>query len=938
MQTSVISNDRWRGLDPHERILPEFLNALGYASHAVGKWHLGFCRRAFAPTRRGFSSHFGYWGRTRTTSAIGWKRIAALCSTHDNNNYFAFLQNMTMTGWDMREDLKPAANETAGKYSKTLFTDRAVEIIRGHRGETRPLFLYFAHLAPHIGGTSGEPLQAPEDIVAHFSYIQDPKRRIYAGMLNLLDQSVGRIVSALQENEMLENSVLVFTSDNGGVGDVEGSRGNNFPLRGMKGTLFEAGVRAVGAIWSPLIEKPQRVFQGLMHISDWLPTIYHLAGGNMSDLPPQLDGLNMWPSLSRDEPSLRKEVLLNIDPTTSSKALMAGMYKTVSGTRATRADLINSTRLAFMPPDCSMLYVCVVFLAIASLVDSARVQPHAVVIVADDLGWRDVGFHGSSSIPTPNIDSLAYSGVILHNYYVQPLHAVEGCPPHGPITSYVITNPRCWGLDPLERILPEYLNALGYASHAVGKWHLGFCRRAFAPTRRGFASHFGYWGSHQDYFSHQMEEECSTLYMTMTGWDMREDLKPVANETAGKYSTTLFTDRAVEIIQGHRGERRPLFLYLAHLAPHVGGTSGEPLQAPEDIVARFSYIQDPKRRIYAGMLTLLDQSVGRIVSALQESEMLENSVLVFTSDNGGVGDVEGSRGNNFPLRGMKGTLFEGGVRAVGTIWSPLIEKPQRVFQGLMHISDWLPTIYHLAGNNLSILCLNLKNSIAIRSSTGGNVSDLPPQLDGLNMWPSLSRGEPSLRGEVLLNIDPITGSKALRAGKYKIITGPRVVRDVELYGWYGDPGALNLNETTQPLYEGTLEYLKENDFTGATLGDLGYLPSEEKQEMLRKEAAVTCLRDETNPTACDPSQVPCVFDLSVDPCEQMNLVELCPKAESERNGHFWPPDLLGFLESRLLSYEESKVPPLILNVSEDPNADPSLWHGMWTYWLDNDIP
>ena len=93
--------------------------------------------------------------------------------------------------------------------------------------------------------------------------------------------------------------------------------------------------------------------------------------------------------------------------------------------------------------------------------------------------------------------------------------------------------------------------------------------------------------------------------MTMKGWDMRDDMKPVPNETAGKYSTTLFTDRAVEIIRGHRGESKPLFLYLAHSAPHVGGLDEDPLQAPEDLVARFSYIQDPKRRVYAGQTTPL---------------------------------------------------------------------------------------------------------------------------------------------------------------------------------------------------------------------------------------------------------------------------------------------------------------------------------------------
>ncbi|CAN8006719.1 unnamed protein product, partial [Ixodes pacificus] len=141
----------------------------------------------------------------------------------------------------------------------------------------------------------------------------------------------------------------------------------------------------------------------------------------------------------------------------------------------------------------------------------------------------------------------------------------------------------------------------------------------------------------------------------------------------------------------------PLFLYLSHLAVHAGTQYG-PIQAPEENVQKFDYIGVKNRSLYAGAVDVLDQSVGIVFQALEKKDMLQNTVLVFLSDNGAIpwGDWSNA-GSNWPLRGAKFTLWEGGVRVPAFVWSPLLRKPQRVSNQLMHVSDWVPTVYSLAG-------------------------------------------------------------------------------------------------------------------------------------------------------------------------------------------------------------------------------------------------
>ncbi|XP_077862537.1 arylsulfatase I-like [Saccoglossus kowalevskii] len=243
------------------------------------------------------------------------------------------------------------------------------------------------------------------------------------------------------------------------------------------------------------------------------------------------------------------------------------------------------------------------------------------------------------------------------------------------------------------------------------------------------------------------------------GYDLRDNVN-VTYYMNGSYTTEVFTTKAEQIIKKHN-KQNPLFLYLAHLAVHSGNPSN-PLEAPEKYMSRFPHIQDKNRKTFAGMVSALDESVGNLTKVLKDSGMYNNTIIIFTTDNGGpAAGFNNNHASNWPLRGIKATLWEGGVRGDGFVHSPLLEKPGRVSTDMIHVCDWLPTIYHIAG---------------------GNVSSLPTNLDGFNVWDTLSRGSVSPRTEILHNIDPILQIAALRVGKYKIIMGECYRGNWD--GWY----------------------------------------------------------------------------------------------------------------------------------------------------------
>lgn len=393
-------------------------------------------------------------------------------------------------------------------------------------------------------------------------------------------------------------------------------------------------------------------------------------------------------------------------------------------------------------------------------------RPHILHIVADDLGWKDVGFNGCTDIPTPNLDRLAREGATLTQFYAQPMCTPTRAalltgryPFRYGLQTAVIPSVSAYGLDVEETILPQRLKPLGYRTALVGKWHLGHADRTWWPTSRGFDSHYGPLIGELDYFTH---EEHGVVDWYRDGVRLREE----------GYTTNLIGDEAVRLIEGHDAST-PLYLYLAFNAPHT------PYQAPEEEIARFASIEDPTRRTYAAMVSILDREIGRVVDALERRGMRDDTIILFHSDNGGtknamfagvMADVSKIRipCDNGPFRGGKGELLEGGTRVAAFANWPGRIRPG-VVDGLVHVVDLPVTFATLAGAPL----------------TGPSaVGDKP--LDGVDVFATLATGAPSPRREIVYNIEPFRG--ALREGDWKLIWRATLPSKLELYDLASDPG------------------------------------------------------------------------------------------------------------------------------------------------------
>jgi arylsulfatase A-like enzyme len=403
-------------------------------------------------------------------------------------------------------------------------------------------------------------------------------------------------------------------------------------------------------------------------------------------------------------------------------------------------------------------FVMIADCATLSVAQQAAPRPNIVFIVADDLGWKDVGFHGSD-IKTPNIDQLAQGGARLEQFYAQPMCTPTRAalmtgryPFRYGLQTLVIPTPSKYGLPIDEWLLPQALKAAGYRTEMIGKWHLGHADRKYWPRQRGFDYHYGSMVGEVDYFTHSSSN--------IRDW-YRND-RPVKEPG---YVTQLWGKDAVARILAH-DPATPLFLYLAFTAPHA------PYQAPKDYLDRYKTIEDPTRRAYAAMVSSMDDEIGKVVAALETKKMRENTLIIFISDNGGnksamlSGDVDVSKlklpADNGPFRGGKGMLYEGGTRVAALANWPGRIKPGEVRE-IIHIVDMFPTLSGLAG--------------------ASGHKDKP--LDGLDVWPTLSEGKPSPRNEVVYNIEPFRG--AVRQGNWKLIWRTPLPSALELYDLTADP-------------------------------------------------------------------------------------------------------------------------------------------------------
>jgi arylsulfatase A-like enzyme len=358
-----------------------------------------------------------------------------------------------------------------------------------------------------------------------------------------------------------------------------------------------------------------------------------------------------------------------------------------------------------------------------------RTQPDIVILLADDLGWRDVGFR-SEGVETPNLDRLAARGVRLDACYALPMCT--------PTRAALLTGRypmrmglqadvfRPWsrrGLPLAERTLAEGLRDAGYQTDIVGKWHLGHHEPAYLPMQRGFDHHYGSYCGLIDYRTHER----------LGGLDWHRDGKGVREEG---HTTDLIASEAVRILES-RAPRAPLFLYVAFNAPHA------PNQPPADCASLYENVESAERRAYLAQVTCLDRAIGRVLDSIDA----EHTLVVFMSDNGG--DVTYGA-QNAPLRGEKGKLYEGGVRVNAIVqWAGQL-APAVVTEPI-HAVDWYPTLLKLAGANV--------------------VQTLP--LDGVDVWPILAGGKSSSPREILINVDAQRG--AILDGPWKLVVSGQLV-------------------------------------------------------------------------------------------------------------------------------------------------------------------
>jgi arylsulfatase B len=318
--------------------------------------------------------------------------------------------------------------------------------------------------------------------------------------------------------------------------------------------------------------------------------------------------------------------------------------------------------------------------------NSPAQPPHIVLIVADDLGWGDVGYH-ASPIRTPSIDRIAAEGVELDRFYVQPLCSptraalVTGrYPIRFGLSRAVVAPWRDFGLDVEEATLPQILARAGYRHRALfGKWHLGHLRREWHPIERGFTHFYGHYNGAIDHFEHTRLGER----------DWHRDFEPVVESG---YSTDLIADAASAYIRGH-ARQGPLFLMVSFSAVHP------PFQAPEHQFARYAELGDAEgvprlRQMRAAMISSMDDGIGRILAALDEARIAEDTLVWFLSDNGG---VTADPLSNRPLRGGKYDLFEGGIRVPACLRWPRGLAPGTRVEDPTAVQDVMPTLMQVAG-------------------------------------------------------------------------------------------------------------------------------------------------------------------------------------------------------------------------------------------------
>ncbi|MCL1046013.1 sulfatase-like hydrolase/transferase [Shewanella electrodiphila] len=392
-----------------------------------------------------------------------------------------------------------------------------------------------------------------------------------------------------------------------------------------------------------------------------------------------------------------------------------------------------------------LIYSLITLLFISFHTNANVEKTNIVVILADDLGYGDVGFTGSTQIKTPNLDNLAKNGIIFKNGYVT--HPYCGPSRAGLLTgryqarfgmennvSYA-PNDKYMGLTLSEKTFPQRLQSVGYTTAVIGKWHLGGAPQ-FQPNNRGFDYFYGFLDGGHHYMPNKVT-------VGGDGYTL-----PIMRNTGiaefDEYLTTALSKDAAKFITDNA--QKPFFMYLSYNAPHT------PLEAPEHVIEKYSHIEDPNRRIYAAMIDVMDQGIGIVVNTLRQNELLNNTLIIFLSDNGGVypeeWQPESNWASNGPFRRGKVALLEGGIHVPFIAHWPKRIQPGQTFDGLVSSLDIAAT------------------SVAIAEASD-------KQLDGVNLIPYLTGNNSGSPHQALFwRLEEASDIYAVRTVDYKYMNQP----------------------------------------------------------------------------------------------------------------------------------------------------------------------
>ena len=731
----------------------------GYQTAAVGKWHLGFQAGQAATD----------WSQPLEPGprAIGFDYFFGLAA-NTNNGPHTFIENETLIGRIPGERVtitgKGQTATTTGiqtpfepDHVMERLTAEATRWIEAHAAD--PFFLYFAPNAVH-----GPIVPNPR--------FQGSRFGSYGNFIHELDWSVGQLLDTLDRLQLADNTLVIFTSDNGGIADptsrnvaeaIKAGLTVNGSLRGGKHGEYEGGFREPFVVRWPGHVPAGTTSSQLISLCDLPATVADLL-----DIPLPAgaaeDSLSILRAFVEPEPGppLRDHVILQ--SAHGVYAIRQGDWKFIERADPPVFEPRPGRReegMATPAPDHDELFNLRADLsetndhvegsrpeaaALAGLLAHARTaghtrplasrRPNVLIFLADDLGYGELGCQGfATDVPTPQIDSLAANGVRFTNGYVS-------CPYCSPSRAGLLTGryqqrfgyefnpgpgrltPPTVGLPVEETTLGDRFQAAGYTTGWFGKSHLGYAP-PFHPLRRGFHSFFGFLGGKHDYFD-ALEDPFDPI------------LRDETRLTEIDYLTDAFGHEAAAFID--RNADQPWMCFVPFNAVHA------PLQAPDRYLDRFPDMADPKRRTFAAMLAAMDDAVGVVMAAVRRHGLEDDTLVVFLSDNGG--PTESITSSNGPLRGFKSQTWEGGIRVPFIMqWTGHIPASTVEDRPVIQL-DILPTALAAAGVKL----------------------DPAWHLDGVDLLPYLTGHDSGMPHETLYwRFGP---QMAMRQGDWKLVKAP----------------------------------------------------------------------------------------------------------------------------------------------------------------------